>query len=179
MPSGCASKRIRRGDDDVRRAYVAERYTLRLRTMWYPFTETAYVIPVVAALLVGGLLANSGHASLAQVTAVTLYFQQLVDPVDRLLGWLDELQVGASSLARLVGVGRVPADRVATGRSPTANNFARTACASRTARVATCCTASTSMCGPASASRWSVRAAPARARWVGCSPASTAPARAA
>ncbi len=98
--------------------YVAERYTLRLRTMWYPFTETAYVIPVVAALLVGGLLANSGHASLAQVTAVTLYFQQLVDPVDRLLGWLDELQVGASSLARLVGVGRVPADRVATGGQP-------------------------------------------------------------
>ena len=115
---GLRDKRIRRGDDDVRRAYVAERYTLRLRTLWYPFTETAYVIPVVAALLVGGLLANSGHASLAQVTAVTLYFQQLVDPVDRLLGWLDELQVGASSLARLVGVGRVPADRVATGAQP-------------------------------------------------------------
>ena len=115
---GLRDKRIRRGDDDVRRAYVAERYTLRLRTLWYPSTETAYVVPVVAALLVGGLLANRGHASLAQVTAVTLYFQQLVDPVDRLLGWLDELQVGASSLARLVGVGRVPADRVATGEQP-------------------------------------------------------------
>ncbi len=115
---GLRDKRIRRGDDDVRRTYVAERYTLRLRTLWYPSTETAYVVPVVAALLVGGLLANRGHASLAQVTAVTLYFQQLVDPVDRLLGWLDELQVGASSLARLVGVGRVPADRVATGEQP-------------------------------------------------------------
>ena len=53
---GLRDKRIRRGDDDVRRAYVAERYTLQLRTLWYPFTETAYVIPVVAALLVGGLL---------------------------------------------------------------------------------------------------------------------------
>ncbi|MDQ1486584.1 MAG: hypothetical protein QOJ62_2277 [Actinomycetota bacterium] len=111
-------KRIRRGDDDVRRAFVAERYTLRLRTVWFPSTEAAYVVPVVASLLVGGLLALHGHASLAQVTAVTLYFQQLADPVDRLLGWLDELQVGAASLARLVGVGRVPADREPTGAQP-------------------------------------------------------------
>ena len=113
-----SAKRIRRGDDDVRRAYVAERYTLRLRTVWFPSTEAAYVVPVVGSLLVGGLLAIHGHASLAQVTAVTLYFQQLVDPVDRLLGWLDELQIGASSLARLVGVGRVSADRTATGAVP-------------------------------------------------------------
>jgi ABC-type multidrug transport system fused ATPase/permease subunit len=111
-------KRIRRGNDDVRHAYVAERYTLRLRTVWFPSTEAAYVVPVVGSLLVGGLLAMHGHASLAQVTTVTLYFQQLVDPVDRLLGWLDELQVGASSLARLVGVGRVPADRTPTGAEP-------------------------------------------------------------
>jgi ABC-type multidrug transport system fused ATPase/permease subunit len=115
---GLQAQRVRRGDDDVRRAFVAERYTLRLRTVWFPSTESAYVLPVVAALLVGGLLALHGRASLAQVTAVTLYFQQLVDPVDRLLGWLDELQVGASSLARLVGVGRVPADRESTGAQP-------------------------------------------------------------
>jgi ABC-type multidrug transport system fused ATPase/permease subunit len=86
--------------------------------VWFPSTESAYVLPVVGALLIGGLLALHGHATLAQVTAVTLYFQQLVDPVDRLLGWLDELQIGASSLARLVGVGRVPADRATTGAQP-------------------------------------------------------------
>jgi ABC-type multidrug transport system fused ATPase/permease subunit len=115
---GLQDKRVRRGDDDIRRAFVAERYTLQLRTIWFPSTESAYVLPVVGALLVGGLLALHGHASLAQVTAVTLYFQQLVDPVDRLLGWLDELQIGASSLARLVGVGRVPADRETSGAQP-------------------------------------------------------------
>ncbi|MDQ1494776.1 MAG: hypothetical protein QOG69_1259 [Actinomycetota bacterium] len=115
---GLQAKRVRRGDDDIRRAFVAERYTLQLRTVWFPSTESAYVLPVVGALLIGGLLALHGHATLAQVTAVTLYFQQLVDPVDRLLGWLDELQIGASSLARLVGVGRVPADRATTGAQP-------------------------------------------------------------
>lgn len=110
--------RIKRGDDDVRRAFVAERYTLQLRTLWFPSIETAYVIPVVACLLVGGELAIHGHASLAQVTAVTLYMQQLVDPLDRLLSWLDELQIGLSSLARLVGVGHVPDDRTPTGAEP-------------------------------------------------------------
>lgn len=30
--------------------------------------------------------------------------QQLVDPIDRLLSWLDELQVGGASMARLLGV---------------------------------------------------------------------------
>src|SRR5262249_15628435 len=46
-----------------------------------------------------------------QVTAATLYVQQLVDPMDRLLSWLDELQVGSASLARLLGVAHVPDDR--------------------------------------------------------------------
>ena len=111
-------QRIRKGDDDVRRAFVAERYTLQLRTFWFPSIEAAYVVPVVACLAVGGFLAIHGHASLAQVTAVTLYMQQLVDPLDRLLSWLDELQIAASSLARLIGVGHVPADRTPTGATP-------------------------------------------------------------
>jgi len=44
--------------------------------------------------------------------------QQLADPVDRLISWLDEIQVGATSFARLVGVTRVPDDRQATGEEP-------------------------------------------------------------
>jgi len=116
--------RVRKGDDDVRRAFVAERYTMQLRTVWFPSIETAYVVPVVACLLVGGLLSIRGHASLAQVTAVTLYMQQLVDPLDRLLSWMDELQIGASSLARLIGVGFVAPDRAPTGATPSDETLA-------------------------------------------------------
>jgi ABC-type multidrug transport system fused ATPase/permease subunit len=47
-----------------------------------------------------------------------LYVQALIDPVDRLISWLDELQMGAASLARLLGVATVPDDRTATGREP-------------------------------------------------------------
>ena len=115
---GRQEQRIARGDDDIRAAYAAERYTLRLRCFWFPVVDASFVLPVVAVLGAGGWLAANGHASLGQVTTVTLYVQQLLDPLDRLLGWLDELQVGASSMARLVGVTAVPDDRQATGRQP-------------------------------------------------------------
>lgn len=110
--------RLRRTDDDLRRAFKAERYTLYLRTVWFPSVEVAYLIPVVATLIAGGLLHAHGLATLGQVTAVTLYAQQLIDPVDRLLSWLDELQVGSASLARLIGVAQVPEDRTPTGADP-------------------------------------------------------------
>ena len=110
--------RRRRCDDDIAESFAAERYTLYLRTVWFPTAETSYVVPLVAAVLVGGLMYANGLASLGAVTTVALYMRQLVEPMDRLLSWLDELQLGASSLARLIGVGQVPPDRVATGREP-------------------------------------------------------------
>src|SRR5262249_52145832 len=77
-----------------------------------------YVIPVVATLIIGGWYYSRGWASLGQVTAATLYVQQLIDPVDRMLSWLDELQVGQASLARLLGVSNVPDDPEPTGLRP-------------------------------------------------------------
>jgi ABC-type multidrug transport system fused ATPase/permease subunit len=115
---GLQRRRIARTDDDVREGYEAELYTLRLRTWWFPVIDLSFVLPIAAVLVVGGVLHARGAASLAEVTAVTLYLQQLVDPLDRLLGWLDELQIGATSLARLVGVTAVPDDRAPTGAEP-------------------------------------------------------------
>jgi ABC-type multidrug transport system fused ATPase/permease subunit len=111
-------RRVRRTDDDIAEQYRAERYTLFLRTVWFPVLEGAYLIPVATAVLVGGLLHARGLATVGQVTAVALYMRQLVDPLDVLLSWLDHLQVGATAFARLLGVAHVPADREATGREP-------------------------------------------------------------
>jgi ABC-type multidrug transport system fused ATPase/permease subunit len=110
--------RVRTGDRDIRGSYDAERYTLRLRTIWFPIVEVGYLVPVVGTLLFGGWLYIHGHVSLAAVTAGVLYVQQLIDPVDRLISWMDELQVGGASLARLLGIAGVPDDRTATGRRP-------------------------------------------------------------
>jgi len=116
---GIGHQRIDRIDRDVASSYAAERYTLFLRTVFFPSVEVAYLIPTVATLLFGGWLYTQGSVSLGDVTAATLYVQMLIDPVDRIVGILDELQVGAASLARLLGVAHVPDDREATGRVPT------------------------------------------------------------
>ncbi len=115
---GLNEERVRRVDADLTEAYRAERRTLFLRTIWFPTAEFAYVLPVAAALGWGGWLVSGGHATLGEVTAVALYVVLLADPVDRLISWLDEIQVGTTSFARLVGIARVPADRTATGETP-------------------------------------------------------------
>jgi ABC-type multidrug transport system fused ATPase/permease subunit len=115
---GLGAERVRRIDGDLEEAYRAERRTLFLRTMWFPTAEFAYVVPVAASIAWGGWLVSAGHASIGEVTAVALYVAQLADPVDRLISWLDEIQVGATSFARLVGIARVPPDRSATDQRP-------------------------------------------------------------
>jgi len=115
---GLQDRRHRRTDADIAESWAAERYTLGLRTVWFPAVETGYVIPIVATLVIGGLFYTRGWVSLGQVTAATLYVQQLIDPLDRLLMWIDELQVGGASMARLLGVAEVPDDREATSATP-------------------------------------------------------------
>ncbi len=115
---GTADERIRSMDDDIRESYRAECYTLHLRTVFFPSMEISYLLPTVATLLFGGWLYTRGQVSLGDVTAATLYVQMLIDPVDRVVSILDELQLGAASLARLLGVAQVPDDRVATGATP-------------------------------------------------------------
>nr|WP_202387820.1 ABC transporter ATP-binding protein [Nocardioides flavescens] len=115
---GLGRERVEAIDDDIRESYAAERYTLYLRTVFFPSMELSYLIPTVATLLLGGYLYSQGTVSLGEVTAATLYVQMLIDPVDRIVSILDELQLGAASLARLLGVAQVPDDRTATGRHP-------------------------------------------------------------
>ena len=111
-------ERIAAIDEDIAASYRAERYTLFLRTVFFPNMEIAYLIPTVATLLFGGYLYTQGQVSLGDVTAATLYVQMLIDPVDRLVSLRDEQQLGAASRARLLGGAQVPDDREVTGRVP-------------------------------------------------------------
>jgi ABC-type multidrug transport system fused ATPase/permease subunit len=72
----------------------------------------------VALLAWGGWLVAHGEASVGQVTAVTLYAVQLIEPLDEVLSWWNELQVGGASFARITGVSQVPDDRVAGDAVP-------------------------------------------------------------
>jgi ABC-type multidrug transport system fused ATPase/permease subunit len=115
---GLGEERIAAIDDDIAKSYAAERYTLFLRTVFFPNMEIAYLIPTVSTLLLGGWLYTRGEVSLGDVTAAVLYVQMLIDPVDRIVSILDELQMGAASLARLLGVAQVPDDREVSGAQP-------------------------------------------------------------
>ncbi|NMM25629.1 MAG: ABC transporter ATP-binding protein [Phycicoccus sp.] len=115
---GLRARRRQRIDDAVGSCFDAEAYTLRLRMIWFPQIEFAYLLPVAATLLWGGYLVAGGHTTIGVVTAVVLYVQQMAGPLDELLSWLDEIQVGATSLARVIGIADVPPDRSSTGESP-------------------------------------------------------------
>jgi ABC-type multidrug transport system fused ATPase/permease subunit len=100
--------RVAMTDKRIGRWVSWERYTMWLRTVWFPSVESAYVVPLAAVVAMGGLLYINGTISLAQMTAGVLYTQMLIEPVDMVLMWYDELQVAQASLARILGVNEVP-----------------------------------------------------------------------
>ncbi len=112
-------RRRRRMDAALEDCYDAEMYTLGLRMRWFPSVEFAFFAPVAVTLLWGGMLINRDLATAGTVTAVALYVQQMAGPLDELISWLDEIQVGATSLARVIGIADVPADRSPSGEVPT------------------------------------------------------------
>lgn len=119
-----AGARRRRADADMAASYRAERYTLRLRSAFFPVAEASYVLPLAGTLVLGGFAYLRGWCSIGQVTAAALYARALVAPLDELISWLDQLQVGGASLARLLGIAQVPADREADGAVPAGNELA-------------------------------------------------------
>lgn len=100
-------KRIAKTDASISRWVEWERYTLRLRTRWFPVVELNYILPVSAALLMGAYFYDRGTATIATITAGILYAQMLAGPIEAMLWWIDELQSGKASLSRLLGIHEV------------------------------------------------------------------------
>ncbi|TDC37488.1 ABC transporter ATP-binding protein [Micromonospora sp. KC213] len=103
-----ADDRIAHGTTRIDRLWQARRATLALRTVFFTAVEASYPLPVAAVLLVGGYLLHTGTVALGAVVAATLYLQQAIEPLDRLLQWTEQAQRGFASYARVLGVGLVP-----------------------------------------------------------------------
>ncbi|EEP70241.1 ABC transporter ATP-binding protein [Micromonospora sp. ATCC 39149] len=100
--------RVAYGTRRIAGVWAARRATLALRSVFYPVVEASYALPVAAVLLVGGVFLSRGMATLGEVVAAALYLQQAIDPMDRLLLWIEQAQRGIASFARVLGVGLVP-----------------------------------------------------------------------
>ncbi|GIG56023.1 multidrug ABC transporter ATP-binding protein [Longispora fulva] len=100
--------RVGSGDRSIGTAFAARVRTLALRSVLFPVAEAAHAFPVAVALVVGAVLMSHGRLSLGSLVAAALYLTRLGGPVDWILQWMETLQSGAASLARLEGIGRIP-----------------------------------------------------------------------
>ena len=105
------ARRIGAGEDDAAVSAQAERYGMTLRNLLFAVIDVAFNAPRVVTVLVGAYGYSRGWVTLGQITAAVLYVEALAGPLDRLVGEVDRLQVGAASTARLLGIAQVPQDR--------------------------------------------------------------------
>jgi ABC-type multidrug transport system fused ATPase/permease subunit len=108
---GLAEHRVRAEEDDIDVSAQAERYGMTLRNLLFAVIDIAFNAPRVITVLLGAWGYWHGLVSLGQITAAVLYVEALSGPLDRLVGEIDRLQVGAASTARLLGIATVPPDR--------------------------------------------------------------------
>ncbi|MCX5384142.1 ABC transporter ATP-binding protein [Streptomyces sp. NBC_00083] len=104
---GLRARQNRVLDDAIDVTYRAGRRTLALRTVLFPLTEFAHTVPMALILVVGGLRFLDGSIPLGAVVAAGLYMWQLVDPLNQMLYWVEQLQRSGAAFARIKGVGLV------------------------------------------------------------------------
>jgi ABC-type multidrug transport system fused ATPase/permease subunit len=95
-----------------------ERRTLWLRTVLFPAVSLSNMLILSGVLLLGGAFVLQRWITVGQLTTGALLAQMLVEPVNLILRWYDELQTAQVSLARLVGVREIEPES-GGGKAPT------------------------------------------------------------
>ncbi|MGW2488495.1 ABC transporter ATP-binding protein [Streptomyces sp. NPDC001606] len=103
-------RRIALSEQRIKEWTAWERYTLWLRSVLFPVISAVHAIVLGSVLMVGGVFVLHGWIGVGQLTTGALVAQMLVDPVNLILRWYDEVQVAQVSLARLVGVREIEPD---------------------------------------------------------------------
>ncbi|MER7934634.1 MULTISPECIES: ABC transporter ATP-binding protein [unclassified Streptomyces] len=104
------ARRIALSDRRIKEWTAWERYTLWLRSVLFPVTNATHTTVLGSVLLIGGVLVLHGRLDVGQLTTGALIAQMLVEPVNLILRWYDEVQIAHVSLARLVGVRDIEPD---------------------------------------------------------------------
>ncbi|WP_086764452.1 ABC transporter ATP-binding protein [Streptomyces bobili] len=111
-------RRVELSELRVKQWTAWENYTLWLRSVLFPVINLVHVTVLGSVLMLGGVLVLQGWIDVGQLTTGALLAQMLVDPVNLILRWYDELQVAQVSLARLVGVRDIEPDAGDSGLEP-------------------------------------------------------------
>lgn len=111
-------RRIALSERRVKEWTAWENYTLWLRSVLFPVINVTHVTVLCSVLMLGGVFVLQGWIGVGELTTGALIAQMLVDPVNLILRWYDELQVAQVSLARLVGVRDIEPDAGDAGLSP-------------------------------------------------------------
>ncbi|MEW2632964.1 ABC transporter ATP-binding protein [Streptomyces sp. NPDC048389] len=98
------ARRVALSDRRIKEWTAWERYTLSLRSVLFPVINLTHATVLASVLMIGGVFVLQGWIGIGQLTTGALISQMMVDPVNLILRWYDELQVAQVSLARLVGV---------------------------------------------------------------------------
>ncbi|MGH3777226.1 MAG: ABC transporter ATP-binding protein [Pseudonocardiaceae bacterium] len=91
-----------------RAAITISLHTTAEQTRFFGRLNIAELIGTSAVLLVGFMLVRADAITIGAATAAALYFIRLFDPINTLLGLVDEAQEATAGLARLVGVTQLP-----------------------------------------------------------------------
>jgi ABC-type multidrug transport system fused ATPase/permease subunit len=113
-----SDRRIAMSEQRIQQWTAWERYTLWLRSVLFPVINLVHVTVLGSVLMLGGVFVLQGWIGVGQLTTGALLAQMLVDPVNLILRWYDELQVAQVSLARLVGVRDIEPDGGDSGLAP-------------------------------------------------------------
>ena len=86
-------------------------YSLRgvhMQTRFFARLNAAELVGLSAVLVAGYLAVRGDVATLGQATAAALLFVRLFDPINIVLGLVDDIQEAGAGLARLIGITQLP-----------------------------------------------------------------------
>ncbi|WP_067779421.1 ABC transporter ATP-binding protein [Actinomyces vulturis] len=110
--AGLVEQRERYYQQNAEELCDMEVYTTYIRSIMLGLSGLVLTAPLLTVIMWGSFLLTRDATTLGAVTTLSLYALQLRGPVGELTYWMDSLQTASVGLARIIGVGLVPPDRV-------------------------------------------------------------------
>ncbi|SDN94881.1 ABC transporter ATP-binding protein [Lentzea jiangxiensis] len=102
---GLGNRLVAVAEAAIARLFRTRMRTLRLRNVLFPVVSFASTVPTALVLLFGGLFYAADAVGVEVVVTGALYVWRLVEPLERIMFWVEFLQRGGASFARVEGIG--------------------------------------------------------------------------